>query len=211
MDSTHQTNWLGWFLYTLLVRHECGAWRPCAHILTQNEEGDILAAGLRCLKQWAGGLDGIRGWKLRYMLTDDSPAEQRAVELTFGGLNVGEREVTHLLCIFHSQQTLKRKLGGPACKEAHRHLTAALRWQKTGAGVEESIQNAINSAPASYTTYNTNEWWKTRHQWAMAYRSHSSSLLQIPTASPIEGYHSALKGREGKLTFNSIVFKELLN
>lgn len=32
----------------------------------------------------------------------------------------------------------------------------------------------------------------------MAYRSHSPLLLQIPTASPIEGYHSALKGREGK-------------
>lgn len=25
MNSTHQTNWLGWFLYTLLVRDECGA------------------------------------------------------------------------------------------------------------------------------------------------------------------------------------------
>lgn len=24
MDSTHQTNWLGWFLYTPLVRDECG-------------------------------------------------------------------------------------------------------------------------------------------------------------------------------------------
>ena len=32
----------------------------------------------------------------------------------------------------------------------------------------------------------------------MAYRSHSPLLLQIPTTSPIEGYHSALKGREGK-------------
>lgn len=44
MDSTHQTNWLGWFLYTPLVRDECGAWRPCAHIITQKEDGNILAA-----------------------------------------------------------------------------------------------------------------------------------------------------------------------
>lgn len=102
MASTHQTNWLGWFLYTLLVRDECGSWRPCGHMLAQKEDGDILAAGLQCLKQWAGGLDEIRGWRLRYMLTDDSPAEQRAVKLPFGGLNTGKREVTHLLCVFHS-------------------------------------------------------------------------------------------------------------
>lgn len=145
------------------------------------------------------------------MLTDDSPAEQRAVELAFGGLDIGQREITHLLCVFHSQQTLKRKLGGPACKEAHCHLTAALRWPKTGAGVEESIQNAISSAPASYTIYITNEWWKTRHQWAMAYRSHSPLLLQIPTTSPIEGYHLALKGRKGKTNLQKFGLQELLN
>lgn len=46
LDSTHQTNWLGWFLYTLLVRDECGSWRPCGHMLTQKEDGDILASGL---------------------------------------------------------------------------------------------------------------------------------------------------------------------
>ena len=132
------------------------------------------------------------------MLTDDSRAEQRAVELAFRGWNTGEREVTRLLCVFHSQQTLKRRLGRPACKEAHRHLTDAFRWRTTGAGVEESIRNAINSAPASYTTYITNEWWKTRRQWAMAYQYYSPLLLQIPTTSPIEGYHSVLKGREGK-------------
>ena len=47
-------------------------------------------------KQRAGGLDKVRGWRLRYMLTDVSPAEQPAAELAFGGLNVGEWKVTHL-------------------------------------------------------------------------------------------------------------------
>ena len=32
----------------------------------------------------------------------------------------------------------------------------------------------------------------------MAYRPHSPLFLKIPTTSPIEGCHSALKGREGK-------------
>lgn len=136
------------------------------------------------------------------MPTDDSPVEQRPVELDFGGLNVGEREITYLFCFSHSQQTLKRKLGGPACKETHRHLTAALRWRKTGAGVEERNPLEMPLTQPQQATLHTLPMnvgnWKTRRQWAMAYRSPSPLLLQIPTTSPIEGYHSALKGREGK-------------
>jgi hypothetical protein len=36
------------------------------------EAGDIIGAALEVLQEWTGGL---RGWKLRYMLTDDSAAE----------------------------------------------------------------------------------------------------------------------------------------
>lgn len=49
MDSTHQTNWLGWFLYTLLVRDECGSWRPCGHMLAQKEDGDFLSLDFNAL------------------------------------------------------------------------------------------------------------------------------------------------------------------
>lgn len=51
MDSTHDTNWLGWYLYTVLVRDGTNSWRPCAHILAQSEDGDILAACLKVLKK----------------------------------------------------------------------------------------------------------------------------------------------------------------
>src|SRR5205809_2398469 len=52
MDSTHGTNWLGWFLYTIMVRDEGGSWLPCAHFLAQKEDGDIVATCLKLLKQW---------------------------------------------------------------------------------------------------------------------------------------------------------------
>lgn len=132
------------------------------------------------------------------MLTDDSAAEQRAVKMAFPGLVAGEGEVSHLLCMWHSEQTLKRTMSRPDCKKAQRHLRAALRYRKTTIGCEESIQAAIDAAPEDKRKYVINEWSKTREKWAYTYRTHSPLLLQVPTTSPVEGYHSAIKNKEGK-------------
>jgi len=61
LDSTHCTNKLGWFLFTLVVRDEQGSFIPCAHFLSSNEDGDIIGACLRVIREWTGGLEG---WKL---------------------------------------------------------------------------------------------------------------------------------------------------
>jgi len=63
-----------------MVRDEQGMFIPCAHFLASNEDGDIIGAALKILQEWTGG---VHGWKLRYMLTDDSAAEQRGVRLAF--------------------------------------------------------------------------------------------------------------------------------
>jgi hypothetical protein len=52
MDATHQTNWLGWFLYAMMVRTPWGQWIPCAHFLCAQLDGDIIAEGLKTLKTW---------------------------------------------------------------------------------------------------------------------------------------------------------------
>lgn len=109
MDSTHDTNYPHWQLYTLAVRDTTSKFHMVAHILAMQEDGDIDAEALRVLKRWCGGKGG---WNLRYMLTDDSAAEQRAVRLAFLRLIADEQEVTHLLCVFRSEQTLKRKFKG---------------------------------------------------------------------------------------------------
>jgi hypothetical protein len=46
MDSTHETNALGWYLYNLTVRDERGHWMPVAHILTAREDSDVVAEAL---------------------------------------------------------------------------------------------------------------------------------------------------------------------
>lgn len=52
MDATHKTNWLGWLLYTLHCRDEYGGHLPVAHFITAREDGVIIAACLRKIKQW---------------------------------------------------------------------------------------------------------------------------------------------------------------
>ena len=174
MDSTHKTNWLDWLLYTVMVRDEYASWVPTAHILTEKEDSDIMAAGLRVLKKWCGDR-----WLLRYMLTDDSAGEQSAVDKAFPGLIEGELQPTHLLCRVHSERTLNRRLAGRQNKAALDHLLTALKYRQTRAGCEESIALAIKAAPEKSRDYIEKEWWATRDRWANFARTHSCLLLQV--------------------------------
>ena len=47
MDSTHNTNKLGWQLYTIMARDEAGTWLPGAFMCCSAGDSDIAAAGLR--------------------------------------------------------------------------------------------------------------------------------------------------------------------
>jgi hypothetical protein len=88
-----------------LVRDEQGAWIPAAHYVAERENWETLSEALRCFKTW------YPGWTPRYVMTDDSSIEQKAVKLAFLGLSAGEQEVSHLLCTVHSERTLRRRLG----------------------------------------------------------------------------------------------------
>ena len=106
MDSTHNTNALKWKLFTVMVRDEYGSFWPSGHMLSSNEDADIIAEFLKTLKKW------LRIWHPRYAVTDDSAAEQKAVRLAFRGHQDGEQEVSHFLCRTHSERTLNRALSG---------------------------------------------------------------------------------------------------
>jgi len=87
IDSTHKTNQLEWKLFTLMVRDQYACWHPIAHALLSNEFGELIAEFLLAIKTWCN-------WQLRYVLSDDSGAEQRAFRLAFPGLVSGEMEVS---------------------------------------------------------------------------------------------------------------------
>jgi hypothetical protein len=87
INSTHKTNQLEWKLFTLIVRDQYACWHPVAHALLLHEFGELIAEFLLAIKQWCD-------WQLRYVLSDDSGAEQRAFRLAFPGLVRGEMEVS---------------------------------------------------------------------------------------------------------------------
>ena len=190
MDSTHNTNALKWKLFTVMARSEHGRWVPCAHMLSPTEDGNIVAAFLRKIKEWCGG----RGaWRLRYMITDDSAAEQKAVRLAFRGLEEGEQQVDHFLCRKHSERTLKLKLAGDSCKKSFEHLYKALYYRFSEQGCLDEIHEAIAKAPESKKEYIRQQWLDTRRLWAYYARQHSCLLLQVPTTNSLESWHHSLK------------------
>lgn len=146
MDSTHKTNYLGWYLYTILIRDEHDSGIPCAHILTDGEDSQILAAGLRMIKQWCNlGRAQSKHWTPQYFLTDDSVAEQLAVQKAFRGIHEGELDVKHILCQVHSDRTLRKRV---PVREIQDEIRAALYRRTSEVGALQHIDRALALAKA---------------------------------------------------------------
>lgn len=182
MDATHKTNWLGWLLYTISVRNNEGSWLPVAHFLTKEQDGDIIAASLIQIKQWCVEATG-KPWDLRYFLTDDSAAEQKAMRIAFRCLEAGETEVQHFLCQVHSERTLRRQLAGKQCEASLGFMLAALKYRRTQAGCLDSIKAAIEAAPNKESAkYIQQNWLPNLDQWAYCARDTSARLLQASSS-----------------------------
>jgi len=195
MDSTHETNWLGWPLFTIMVRDEWGSWCPAAHFLTRRQDSDVIVAALSKLREWTGGKEG---WRCRWFLTDDSATEQRAVREAWPGLMEGCQETGHLLCAWHFEQTLRRRF--KASHPALRHLLTVLKTRRTRPGAEASMMDAFRACgnrdkkkEAADIAYIRNRLVPILPLWAHYARCHSPLLLQVPTTNPVESWHSVLK------------------
>ena len=51
MDLTHKTNYLGWYLFTIIVRNDTGSFRPYTHFLTSNEDSLVITKYLYRIKR----------------------------------------------------------------------------------------------------------------------------------------------------------------
>jgi hypothetical protein len=72
------------------------------------DNSDTLSYALKMIKQWCG-------WQPYYVLINDSAMEPLAVRNAFRGLEAGEQETTHLLCIVHSMRTLHKRFKATEC------------------------------------------------------------------------------------------------
>lgn len=184
LDATHNTNWLGWLLYTVMARDECGSWLPVGHFLTAKSDGDVVAAALKQLRLWIAQHCG-QEWMLRYFLTDDSAVEQRAVKIAFDGSG---QSVEHLLCSVHCERTLRRRFQGPRNRVVLDHMLAALKNRRTRVGCQASLDSAIAAvASQADAQYIVDHWQNRMEMWAHFARDHSPLLMQVryPTLSPL--------------------------
>ena len=211
MDSTHQTNHLDWKLFTLMVRDAFGTWVPCAHFLTKFEDHDIVAKCLDVVIEASGG------WHPRYLMTDDSAAEQLAVKKCFEarGILSGEMDVQHLLCHKHLDATLRKRFKGDRYKKTLECVLAAVKYRRTATGAEDSLRQAINALPKTGQQsfmdgtlrpkeedlrYIQRELWQKLRLAAVCYRDHSQILLQVRTTNALESFHAQLKlGTKGSM------------
>lgn len=113
---------------------------------------------------------------------DDSAVEQLAVKKAFFFYDdknyEGDTPVTHLLCRFHSIQTLQRNLKSEP--KAFKHLMRAVKYQRTKPGCEDSIDRAIRIAITQKAKkYITKEWRSSIALWANYSRCYSPLLLQV--------------------------------
>ena len=195
LDSTHNTNQLGWFLFTLLVRDNYGKWRPGGFFLAQCEDGDTIAAGLIQIWDWK------KQWNPSYMVTDDSAAEHKAVRLFNKHSNTHS---THLLCQKHVKETLIRHLPVATCKQGRMHMWRALYRALDEKECQGHVRDAISALrkdkQLSAAAYLEKHYLEDSWRWATWFRKDSPLLLQVLTTSPLEGFHSDLKcSRKGQM------------
>ena len=91
------------------------------------------------------------------------PVQAIARDLALQLIN-GEMEVLHFLCRTHSERTLNRKLAGPACKNAKKHLYDALYCRKKEIGCDNSLKKALKLAPMGKRQYIEREWVLTKQK-----------------------------------------------
>ncbi|RPA83468.1 hypothetical protein BJ508DRAFT_304679 [Ascobolus immersus RN42] len=177
MDSTHDTNVHGFNLFTFMIRDSYGTWIPGAHVLLESESGELIAKSISVIRGWTGDQ-----WQPRYFLTDDSAAEQLGVKLAFQNSGL---QVDHLLCVFHSMQTLIRRLSShPESLECLRKAIFARTSSECIQLIEQSILqlrewNTPNKeSRATMARYIRNNWLARHHQCVEAWHKRLKSFYK---------------------------------
>ncbi|KAF8448199.1 hypothetical protein BGX38DRAFT_1260228 [Terfezia claveryi] len=191
-DATQKLNRWSHHMFSFLVRDEHNVWIPTAHLVVERGSEETIVEGLRHIKQWCSGK-----WQPRYIMTGDSPTEQRAICLAFPNLNSGEQEVVHLFCSVYSNQTLLRRFGSTAHKPVYRLLTHAMYCSTEIQNFELCEQAIAAAADQGTANYIRTHWLQTASKWAMYARQHSPFLLQVTTTNACETWNRKLKSGAG--------------
>ena len=127
-----------------MVQIEVNIYLPCASALIQNEDSNTISKAMSIVQDQTKEVLS-RDWAIRYCLTDDSTAKQRAVQIAFPANDSVYRAIYHLHYKWHSKITLDRQLSSKQLHKANKHLKAALFSRRSKASCDQSIQAALDS------------------------------------------------------------------
>ena len=153
----------------------------CSFVTSTN----LVSAGLTCLKTL------VKEWKPRYFITDECRVEEGAIAEAFGGLRVGEQEVSVFFCTLHTNRTFKRKFGKDRLYELMVAAMHAYTSLKAESLVDEAITFAMRYRPNLVDYLKQRK--KYMNQWCVYPRYVSCLLLQCLTTNAVEAYHSYIK------------------
>ena len=142
-DATHNTNTLGWKLFTLMIRDGDTKYLPCAHFLTSGEDADIIRDCMIAVQELTEDAATGTWWQPSSVLTDDSAAEQLAVKEAFS------YDTEHILCHKHLNTTYRKRFAGPRYKGALDTLIKTFKYKDTKKRFDTGIQQAINLLPGA--------------------------------------------------------------
>ncbi|PKY57815.1 hypothetical protein RhiirA4_510990 [Rhizophagus irregularis] len=184
IDSTHKTNKYDWRLFTLYVRDTYGCWNVGAHFFVSNEDCDTVSEALKIVRS------SFCRWIPRYILSDQSSIEAKAIKKAFPGISAGEQECEVILCVVHVIRTWMTKI----YEKQTRDVMNAAMHKRTKIGCEKLVQDAINDCPVlTIQNYIKRNFMKNTQQWGLWARQHSPLLLRVTSTNPLESYHSELK------------------
>ena len=135
LDSTHNTNHLRWYLFTLLVRDRCGRWRPGAHFLAETQHAAIIEGCIRAVR------DVVPSFSPKYVVNDDSAAEQKAVR------DFSASEAQSLLCQKHWKDVVFKNLPGKDLEKTRRLFMKALLVAIDEEECTRFCELAVNAIP----------------------------------------------------------------
>ncbi|CAB4432297.1 unnamed protein product [Rhizophagus irregularis] len=184
IDSTHKTNKYDWRLFTLYVRDTYGCWNVGAHFFVSNEDCDTVSEALKIVRS------SFCRWIPRYILSDQSSIEAKAIKKAFPGISAGEQECEVILCVVHVIRMWMTKI----YEKQTRDVMNAAMHKRTKIGCEKLVQDAINDCPVlTIQNYIKRNFMKNTQQWGLWARQHLPLLLQVTSTNPLESYHSELK------------------
>lgn len=205
LDATHGTNRLGWFLFSLLVRDNNGRWRLGGFFLTSNQQSALIQECMAAIKRLAPD------WPLRWVINDDSAAEQRALR-DFSKC-AGLAGVRSFLCQKHWKSAVFRNLIGKDLAQARRRFESCLYTAIDEADCQRLAKLAVNAVPPhrkKARAYLEKKLSGDTSRWASWARFRVPLLLQVPTTSPLEGFHGHLKADGWKARLKNGSLREAL-